>query len=139
MKKLNDIDKKQVFEVPEGYFDQLPLRIQKRLETPQRTVAWFQLPVMRYAVPVVVLMVAGLFWIYSGNKSIEEQLSAIDDSELVAYLQESDLNSEELEEAFQLDEQDVLELQTTMFNTLESSEEVLEELIDDYTIEAENF
>ena len=139
MKKLEDIAKKQIFEVPEGYFDQLPLRIQQRLSKPEKRLAWFQMPVFRYAIPVVLILAVGLFWINQSGASIEEQLSAIDDAELVAYLEDSDLNSEELEAAFQLDEQDILELENKMLNSLESSEEALQELIEDYTIESENF
>ncbi|MBS1490588.1 MAG: hypothetical protein JSS93_08675 [Bacteroidetes bacterium] len=39
MKKLTNIPKKHIFEVPAGYFDLLPLRIEKRIEAQDHKIA----------------------------------------------------------------------------------------------------
>lgn len=98
MKKLEDIPKKQVFEVPEGYFDRLPGVIQTRIGKEKDTFEWS--PVfrfgLRYALPVVAIVVAGLYFWPQPAESTEDLLASVDTSSLAAFIEESDISSDEL-------------------------------------------
>ena len=78
MKKLEDIPKKNVFEVPDGYFDRLPGIIQARVSQEKPSFVWYSWPVaLRYALPVLLMMAVGIFWYtsnpYSGTAQIQSE------------------------------------------------------------------
>jgi hypothetical protein len=54
MKKLEDISKKNIFEVPDGYFEKLPGIIQARVAKPEST-PWF-VPTLKFALPIVAVL-----------------------------------------------------------------------------------
>jgi len=59
MKKLDEIPKKNIFEVPDDYFDRLPMKIQARLEKPAQTQSGSVWNVaFRYALPSLVAVFA---------------------------------------------------------------------------------
>src|SRR5579859_2351679 len=97
MKKLDDIPKNNIFEVPEGYFDRLPMKIQARLEKPGRTASasvWrFSL---RYALPVVVVVFTSVYFLRPKSLEPEELLAGIADEHLIAFLDESEVSENEL-------------------------------------------
>src|SRR5262245_33690840 len=120
MKKLEDIPKKEFFNVPEGYFENLPTVVQSRIagqkkEKALRPVFSYAL---RYALPVVILGVIGYFWLgpKSNPTDAESILATIDTEDLVAYINESDLTTEELLESVQLDENDVDQIEGEIYN-----------------------
>ena len=135
MKKLEDIPKKDVFRVPEGYFENLPSIVQSRVAGQKKEKAFspgFSLAV-RYALPVVVLGVIGYFWLgpKAEQKSPESILATIETEDLVAYLNETDLTTEELLESVQLDASDVDELEGEIYGedlTDQNFEEILDEI-----------
>lgn len=141
MKKLEDIGKRQIFQVPEGYFEKLPLKISERVAKQERNViVGYRLVSLRYALPVLLVAAAGVFWfIQTNTKTIEQQLMTIDESELMAFMTEDDLYSEDLTEAFQLNTDEVDELEKRVINTFETSEHALQDLLNEYTLESENF
>ncbi|HMJ68115.1 MAG TPA: hypothetical protein VK508_04435 [Cyclobacteriaceae bacterium] len=90
MKKLEDIPKKNIYEVPDGYFDQLPTVIQARMaketgRTPLAVALRFSL---KYALPVIVLVITGILW-FRPAPSVQMQLSEIDASQVALYLDNS--------------------------------------------------
>ncbi len=109
MKKLDDIPKKNIFEVPEGYFDQLALKIQGRTEvlSPAKSVSQWSY-VLRYALPIVLAAVA-LVFIFKPKamQGTELLLASVPSEHLIAYLNESDINEQDLIEAINFDETDV--------------------------------
>ncbi len=109
MKKLDDIPKKNIFEVPEGYFDQLALKIQGRTEvlSPAKSVSQWSY-VLRYALPIVLAAVA-LVFIFKPKamQDTELLLASVPSEHLIAYLNESDINEQDLIEAINFDETDV--------------------------------
>lgn len=134
MKKLEDIPKKNIFEVPEGYFDRLPSVIQARVAQQASESVWapFLKFSLRYALPVVVLGAVAI-WFYgqpSGPQNAEDMLSSVDTSQLVAYLEDSDLTTDDLLEGVDLDEQDANEIQGMTFDEigLAADGELLEEM-----------
>lgn len=130
MKRLDEIPKKTLFEVPEGYFEKLPSRIQARISKPEPAVAWGKLTV-RYALPALLVgAMAAVLLINQPNLSPEEVLASIESEQLVAYLEDTEINTEDLLEGVTLeaDELDMLELDALGDFVLDES--VMEEMSD---------
>lgn len=109
MKKLDDIPKKNIFEVPDGYFDQLALKIQGRTEvlSPAKSMSQWSY-VLRYALPIVLVAVALVFIFRPKTmENTEQLLASIPSEHLVAFLNESDVNEQDILEAINFDEADV--------------------------------
>ena len=132
MKKLEDIPKKEIFTVPDGYFEMLPGVIQSRIAEKQpqsRLAVSFGL---RYALPVVVLLAIGAFWYTSlaPTDDAETILSAVDTESLVAYLDESEISTDELLDIANLDNVDAEGIEAAVY-TLPVSDEDADDLMND--------
>jgi len=107
MKKLEDIPKKDLFQAPEGYFDLLPVIIQSRVTESAKKTRWswyFQVS-LKYAIPMILTGVAALFYFNKPEEqSAEALLSSIDSLQLVAYLEDSDVTSDDLIDTVSLDD-----------------------------------
>jgi hypothetical protein len=89
MLRLEDIPKKQIFEVPQRYFEELPLRIQSSVAASHQRSA--PKHVWRYAVQYALpLVVAGavLFYYYHPAADAESILESVETADLVLYLQQ---------------------------------------------------
>jgi hypothetical protein len=135
MKKLEDIPKKEIFSVPDGYFERLPSILQSRLAEHHQP-SWKTSPVFRYsvrfAIPVLVLLAAGIFWYTRqlGGTDAEMILASVETEDLMVYLQESDLSTEELMDHLPLDADDADDIQDAVYE-LNFGDNELEEIIDD--------
>lgn len=99
MKKLEDIPRKDVFETPEGYFDRLPSLIQARVAAGRKESPWsiYLGYSLRYALPLMAIGFAIIFYLRTpATGSAEEFLATVDSANLVAYLEEGDLNTDDL-------------------------------------------
>ncbi|HWA33476.1 MAG TPA: hypothetical protein VG737_05075, partial [Cyclobacteriaceae bacterium] len=117
MKKLDDIPKKNVFEAPEGYFERLPGVIQARVAERGQSAAWipFLRMIPRLAVPALMIAIAAFFYLNRSEPlSTEDLIASVDSASLAAYLDESDLSTEDLLESLPLDrnEADAIQEQT---------------------------
>lgn len=132
MKKLEDIPKKEVFDVPEGYFEKLPGVIQSRVSKPGATgrPAWVY--GLRYGLPALILLAAVIFWLDrpAGDHSPEGMLASIQTEELVAYLNDTDLTTDELLEQVHLDGTDANEIESDVYG-LSISADDLDTILDD--------
>jgi hypothetical protein len=135
MKKLEDIPKKQVFEVPDGYFEKLPGIIQSRVTETSVKEHWspFYRYGLRFALPAVLLLAFGIFWYQHSqeNKSAEGILASIQTEDLLAYLGESDLTTEELLDEVHLNDDDANQIEESVYEFhLEDSdiEEIFNEI-----------
>jgi hypothetical protein len=138
MKKLEEIAKKNIFEVPDGYFDKLPGIIQARVAKPEPT-RWL-IPTLKFALPVLALVAVGIFWFTAQTgQSIEEQLSGIQTEQLVAYLDDSDLTMDDLAETVTWSESDLNELEEKVYSSMEVTGEELDILFEEFNVEAEDF
>jgi hypothetical protein len=110
MKKLDEIPKKNIFDVPDGYFDQLALKIQSKTETIsplKRTISGWSFA-LRYALPVVLLVIGAIIVLKpKAVQDTEQLLASIPTEHLVAYLHESEISEAELLEAINFDDNDV--------------------------------
>ena len=134
MKKLEEIPKKVIFEVPEGYFDKLPGVIQSRIaeKNPVRErTSYFALS-LRYALPALVLITASFFvyqnYYNSHESDAESILASIDSQDLVDYLDEDDISIEDILENVNAteinpDELNTMELDFSEVDLLELSDE----------------
>ncbi|MBA4055435.1 MAG: hypothetical protein C0490_12035 [Marivirga sp.] len=134
MKKLEDIPKKQVFDVPEGYFEKLPGIIQARVASGAREK--YTRPVfsyaLRYALPLVAVFALVIFWFNREVKvtSAESILASIETADLVAYLDDADLSTDELLEDVILDSNDVDEIEGAVYG-FEQTDKDIEDLLDE--------
>lgn len=99
MGKLEYIPKKQVFNVPENYFDKLPAQIQSRISTGKtdQEIKPVYRYALRYALPLLLVFVIGIFFYKnSPGPDAESILTSVQTSDLVNYLNESELSTEDL-------------------------------------------
>lgn len=134
--KLEDIPKKQIYEVPDGYFDKLPGIIQSRVAEQKARPVYMRFA-LRYAMPLVVLSIA-LFFIFRAStptRSPEELLAAVSSEELTYYLVESDFSTEELLDNIDVNEVNVNELNEEILPYSDLDIDVLEEFANELPIE----
>jgi len=130
MKRLEEIPKKTLFEVPDGYFDQLPNAIQARVSTHHPEAAWtgYGRLAVRFALPVVVAAAVVYFLTDRSPQSTEELLASIETEQLVAYLQESEISTDDLLEYAPLEDEEVQAIEEDAFGEYILEEVDLEEL-----------
>lgn len=105
--QLNDLNKKNIYKVPERYFDDLPGKIQRRIEAEKaqpetgiNVALW-----MRFLAPAVAAMLIAVIWIGS-QKPVETGtaddyltlLNEVSSENLVDYLELEGISSEEIME-----------------------------------------
>jgi hypothetical protein len=125
MKKLEDIPKNHPFKVPDGYFDKLPGVIQARIaeQTPARESKPYLRYALQYALPVLILGVAALFYLLpSSPKNTESLLASVSTEELVAYLEESEITTEELLDQFDLNAENLEAIEDEVYSNFDGLE-----------------
>ncbi len=120
---------KSVFEVPEGYFDALPQRIQKRIQSNKKQSFWQPYLQPKYALAIasvtLLLVFGGKFLISnSGNKEVKSLVN-ISEQEIRQYLLNDDIQEMELVN-FYIQASDIKDNS----NELLFQEEILEEEVD---------
>ena len=96
MGKLEQIPKKQVFKIPEDYFDKLPLKIQLRIdgmkaETQRHPIRY----ALQYGLPLIFIA-AILFFYTHPEPDVASILATVETEDLINYLQYSELTTEDL-------------------------------------------
>ena len=129
MKRLEDIPKKEIFTVPDGYFENLPSVIQARIaneiKIEEKNPAFgFAL---KYALPAVVILIALTLWFRMGtqpvkNVNAESLLASIQTEDLVAYLNESDLTTDEVLESVEFNADDLDEIEESVYEIVTGSQ-----------------
>lgn len=118
MKKLEDIPKNHPFKVPEGYFDSLPGIIQARVAEKSKVKEakpYFQYA-LQYALPVVVLAIVAVIYLFPNNpQDADTILASVSTEELVAYLEQSDITTEELLTEMNLDSESVEAIESEVY------------------------
>ena len=138
MKNLENIPKKHVFEVPEGYFDRLPGIIQARVSEEKRETLWtFPLRLsLRYALPVLAIAVAVFFfWNKPVSQPTEELLASIDSASLVAFLDDSDMSTDDLLESLSLDHEEADAIQQNYMDEIQTNDLDLKDLGDEFGVD----
>jgi hypothetical protein len=121
MRKLDDIPKKHPFNVPDDYFDQLPGKIQARVQGKERDVIQVWAPALRYALAMFVVAAVAFVWLWGGPdssdaKSPETILASLETADLIAYLNEGEITTDELLEGVAFNSDDANEIEEAVFN-----------------------
>ncbi|MBL7864426.1 MAG: hypothetical protein JNK10_06100 [Cyclobacteriaceae bacterium] len=134
MKRLEDIPKKTIYEVPDGYFDRLPGAIQARVAQQPKTSAWVSgRYAIKYALPLLALVVVAVVFISGpSNQSAEEILAGIDSEQLVAYLEETDINADDLMTELDLDPEEIIAIEEGAFDEINLDDSDMESLTDEF-------
>lgn len=119
MRKLEDIPKKNVFQVPEKYFEHLPMRIQSRMDEQPTSL---KKPVWQYAVQYALplLIVAGIiyYYYYPAASNAESIIASVDTADLVQYLQQdASLTTDELIESVDFAPADVEAIENAIYDS----------------------
>ena len=115
--KLEDIPKKQNFTIPQGYFDTLPGRIQARVSVLQeRQPALFYRLKLQYALPGVAICSIIMFLLLPAKSdNVDRMLATVETADLIAYLDDSDLTTEELLDEVNFNADDVEEIEMEIY------------------------
>lgn len=136
--RLDEIDKKTPFEVPEDYFQKLTADIQSRVaEKPRRR--WITTPQLQWAVSgalVILVTLTIVFFPKEETLTAEQLLAQVDDQELINYLETIELTDADL--ATTLDDENLDGLLFDSFEEIELGGEDLDELLIDYEYELDN-
>jgi hypothetical protein len=96
--KLEEISRENVFKTPEGYFESLPLAIQNKMSglSPDSGIHVWTLA-LKYALPMVIVMISFLLWINTPfHKSPEQLIAQVGEASIMEYLQLSDLTTNDI-------------------------------------------
>lgn len=135
--KLDNIDKRNVFKVPDGYFDKLPGIVQSRVAGQQDSPRWVFRPVLQYALPAVALLIAAWFWFVPStpSKSLtsDEMLAGVETEALIAYLDvNEELELDDVLDFYQPSENDITELEQSLYGDEQVDDALLELLESEY-------
>ena len=140
--KLEDINKDNIFKVPDNYFENFPERLKKRImeDEQKKKVPVIRLrPIINWAAAAVILIFAiyGITRINDNTASVDQILSEISSEELINYLVESDMSTDEFLENLDMSviasTEDPLNDEFIPSDPLD--EETIDELLDEYEIE----
>lgn len=134
--KLDSIEKRNVYTVPDRYFEELQANIQAKAVAKK---PFYKLPAfslgLKLAVPTAFVV---LFMIYSGVfKSdqlpvgyLDTMLSKVTTDDLIAYLEDSDISTQEIIDHVSFDDI-TLESETDILNSGDLDDIDINEMIDD--------
>ena len=141
--KLDDIKKKNVYNVPDRYFEQLPGRIQTRVskKKPDFFYSFNWKLTAQIASPVLAVLLL-IFYFGIGTQtsalSAEELLAEVTTEDVIAYLETTDLSADEIIEELDLSMVDLdFNEDGPIMEDLEMNEQDLDLLFDEYGIESE--
>ncbi|GAB3830808.1 hypothetical protein [Pontibacter rugosus] len=90
--KLNDIPKRQPYQVPEGYFDRLPMRIMEHTAAPEAVAPapWHEQlwrPVRLAVAPLLLLLVfVGVYFFNVQQPQAPASIASLSNAEIIHYL-----------------------------------------------------
>lgn len=103
MKKKIDIEsleRENIHQAPDGYFDELPLKIQSRINEQQEApspIFISRMQVVWSMTAVIAIFLIGWFlYPQDNNPSPEQLLASIDSEDLIEYLYEEDISTDEI-------------------------------------------
>lgn len=136
--KLDDIDKKEVFEVPKGYFEGLPMKIQKRIDAERPISKQSFIPKWRLALAASLVLVITFVFVFNNDEpSPEEMLAEVSQDELVAYLDLLELDEYEIASAFDED-LDIFETEdTNVLDGIDLGDDAINDVLLEYDLEDE--
>lgn len=135
--KLDDIPKKPIFNIPDGYFDQLPGKIEARISAGRKAEKSFVFQYkLQYVIPLMLLFAVGIFWFTKPQAAndAESILASVDTEYLVAYLNESELTTEDVLEEVDFSSNDIEDIEMEIYQ-LKLDDEVFDDAINEIDVE----
>lgn len=124
--------------MPDGYFDTLPGKIQARIskEKPRYEQAFIFRYKLQYVLPAAVLLAFGIYWFSNTSKATDAEslLATVQTEELMAYLGESDLTTEDILETVEFNTTDLEQIESEVYE-LNLDALQLEDMINDINLE----
>jgi len=139
--KLEDINKKNIYSVPDKYFDQLPGRVQARIQAnkPREIFSLNWSLTYKIAAPALAMVMLVLFFWYQGpakSQSAEALLAQVSTSDLVAYLETTDITTEDIIESIDFDNIDMdLSDETPIILDFKMNEESINSILDEFGVD----
>ncbi len=138
--KLEDIKKKNIYSVPDKYFDQLPTRIQSRVndKKPVLGVPLNWKLALKVAAVVMILFYFGIATMKNSTLSSEELLAQVNTDDLIAYLETTDITTDEI-----IEEVDFTNIDLDFYENgpimqdIELNNEEIDALLDEYGIDGD--
>ncbi len=140
--KLEDLNKDNIFKVPDNYFENFPDRLQKRIKESEKHK---KVPIIRLktiinmaaAAAILIFAIYGITKINDNTTSADQLLSEISTEELINYLVESEMSTDEFLES--LDMSLITSTEDPISDEIITSEpldeETIDELLDEFEIE----
>ena len=143
--KLEDINKENVFKVPENYFEELPGRLEKRIKeekSPESIPVFTIQNVLKMAAAAVFIIFAIVGIRQLGNQKLSaplDILASITTGELVAYLEYSDISTDDLLTTidWSVIDEDNSWIEDNLIPDNELDDEFIDQILNEYEIEME--
>lgn len=140
--KLEDIHKENIFKVPDNYFEDLPGRLEQRIAEDRKSIKLIPVRKIINWAAAAAILVFGLYGITRlGDQplTVDQILSEVPTEELIDYLVESDMSTEELLENIDISiiANNDDPLPDDLISTEPIDEKTIDELLDEYQIENE--
>jgi hypothetical protein len=96
------------------------------------------MPALKYALPVVLIGIAGLFWFNrsGGSMDADSILATVETDALVAYINASDISTDELLDSFSFDPEEISSIENEVYGNLYDEE--LDVLTDELDLDLDN-
>ena len=116
MAGLEDIPKKEFFSTPPDYFDKLPSEIQARILARSGN-AWRR-PVIKYSLQYALplLLIAAVLFFRAEDPNAEAILATVESADLVDYLHDSGMTTDDLMEAVDFSIDDLEEIENEIYD-----------------------
>lgn len=137
--KLEELEKKNIHSVPEGYFDRLPQIIQsKAVESKAKpaTLRGYGIA-LKYALPAVLIVVMSVYLLVRNDETQpltpQELLAQVSTEEIVDYLADTDMTTDEILNSLDITEVSFdFDTESTNIINEELTPEELDELLNEY-------
>ena len=137
--RLDDIDKKIDFKVPDGYFEELPLKIQQRIQEENKEARTFILPSWSYAMAAAVLLIITFVFLFQDTAPTAESLLAeVPEEALIAYLEEIEIDEYDLASTLPEDTENLEFEEIDLLNNLDLENESYDDILLEYNLEDES-
>ncbi|SNS79327.1 hypothetical protein SAMN05421640_1255 [Ekhidna lutea] len=135
--KLDDIDKNEVFKVPDGYFEDLPLKIQNRIQV-EPPVSRSKRAVWSLAMAASMALIVTFVFINPGDDpTAEELLAEVSQDELIAYLDYVELDEYDIASTFE-GEDGMFEFEdSNVLDGIDLDNQALDDVLLEYDLEDE--
>ncbi len=144
--KLEKINKKNIYTVPDQYFDELPQRIQKRISNKKHHWNWHGslVPVLKYALPAISIILVVLYLGFFRNNNFstdpETLLAQVNTEDIIAYLENSDISTDDIIDEYQINGNtlDLMQDNVLPQQDLQLDEEDMQIILQEYNLEIDS-